>query len=101
MSCFTHCYILVFLLPPQGLVIAGIGDINRPVESVSLRQVGALAATGFIWSRYSLVIIPKNWSLFSVNLFVGLTNMYQVVRVLLHEQNKKKNGEAPPAITAQ
>lgn len=85
---------------PQGLVIAGIGDISRPVENVSLRQVGALAATGFIWSRYSLVIIPKNWSLFSVNMFVGLTNMYQVVRVLLHQQEQKKKS-ATLAIKAQ
>lgn len=30
-----------------------------------------LLATGFIWSKYSLVIIPKNWSLFAVNFFVG------------------------------
>jgi hypothetical protein len=71
-------------------VIAGIGDMNRPVENVSIRQSGALAATGFIWSRYSLVIIPKNWSLFSVNMFVGLTNIYQVIRVLLHEQKQQK-----------
>lgn len=84
----------------QGLVIAGIGDINRPVESVSLRQVGALAATGFIWSRYSLVIIPKNWSLFSVNMFVGLTNMYQVVRVLIYQQNLAKE-ESQKAIEAK
>lgn len=82
-SCLFH---IVFI---QGLVIAGIGDMNRPVENVSIRQSGALAATGFIWSRYSLVIIPKNWSLFSVNLFVGLTNIYQVIRVLLHEQKQK------------
>jgi len=73
-----------------GLVIAGIGDMSRPVEKVSIRQSGALAATGFIWARYSLVIIPKNWSLFSVNMFVGLTNIYQVIRVLLHEQKQQK-----------
>ncbi|KAL1139136.1 hypothetical protein AAG570_009196 [Ranatra chinensis] len=66
-----------------GLVIAGLGDINRPVEKVSLSQSAALAATGIIWSRYSLVIIPKNWSLFSVNVFVALTGLYQVGRVIM------------------
>ena len=71
------------------------------MESVSLRQVGALAATGFIWSRYSLVIIPKNWSLFSVNMFVGLTNMYQVVRVLIHQQNLAKEEKSQKAIEAK
>ena len=81
----------------KGLVLAGIGDMARPVETVSIRQSGALAATGFIWARYSLVIIPKNWSLFSVNLFVGMTSMYQVVRVLLHERKMKEQ----QAITQQ
>ena len=65
--------------------------MSRPVETVSVRQSGALAATGFIWSRYSLVIIPKNWGLFSVNIFVGMTGLYQIVRVYLHEQQKKKD----------
>jgi len=82
----------VFFWSPMfkwGLVLAGIGDLQRPVETVSIRQSGALAATGFIWARYSLVIIPKNWSLFSVNVFVGLTSMYQVVRVIMHERQLK------------
>ena len=63
------------------LVIAGLGDIQRPVEKVSLPQSTSLAATGLIWARYSLVIIPKNWSLFSVNLFVGFTGLYQLGRI--------------------
>ena len=68
--------------------------MKRPVETVSIRQSGALAATGFIWSRYSLVIIPKNWSLFSVNVFVGLTSLYQVVRVIIYERELKQKAIA-------
>lgn len=82
-------YLIIQTFISKGLVLAGIGDMNRPVEKVSIRQSGALAATGFIWSRYSLVIIPKNWSLFSVNLFVGLTNVYQLIRVMLHKNKQK------------
>ncbi|KAK6985311.1 mitochondrial pyruvate carrier 2 [Biomphalaria glabrata] len=63
------------------LVIAGIGDISRPAEKLSLRQSSALCLTGFIWSRYSLVIIPKNWSLFAVNFFTGLTGTMQLSRI--------------------
>lgn len=37
---------------------------------------------GLIWSRYSLVIVPKNWFLFSVNVFVGATGCYQVSRII-------------------
>ncbi|KAB0364368.1 hypothetical protein FD754_008524, partial [Muntiacus muntjak] len=58
-----------FLLPeklrlsynhPAGLVCAELADMARPAEKLR-----------FIWSRYSLVIIPKNWSLFAVNFFAG------------------------------
>ncbi|XP_070568003.1 uncharacterized protein [Ptychodera flava] len=73
-----------------GLVIAGIADIARPPEKLSARQSGALAATGCIWARYSMVIIPKNWNLFSVNLFVGLTGMMQLTRIYFHKQSLKK-----------
>lgn len=66
----------------QGLVIAGIGDLTRPADKLSVSQSGALAATGLIWSRYSLVIIPKNWSLFSVNVFVAATSLYQLSRAI-------------------
>ncbi|KAL8560223.1 hypothetical protein ACOMHN_021717 [Nucella lapillus] len=45
--------------------------------------------TCLIWSRYSLSIIPKNYSLFSVNLVVGLLGLYQVFRVLSHKPEPK------------
>ncbi|TNN15021.1 putative mitochondrial pyruvate carrier 2 [Schistosoma japonicum] len=70
------------------LVIAGLADINRPVQNVSLYQSAALAATGLIWSRYSMVIIPKNYNLLSVNAFVALTGLYQLARIAKHEYAK-------------
>lgn len=36
---------------------------------------------GLIWSRYSLVIIPKNWNLFCVNFFVGGAGASQLYRI--------------------
>lgn len=62
--------------------MAGIADLTRPAETISAPQTVALAATGVIWSRYSLVIIPKNYSLFSVNVFVGATQLYQLYRAV-------------------
>ncbi|KAL5010943.1 hypothetical protein ScPMuIL_013248 [Solemya velum] len=70
------------------LVLAGIGDLQRPVEKLSVPQSGALMATGFIWSRYSLVIIPKNWNLFAVNFSVGLTGLYQCSRIYMHKRSQ-------------
>jgi len=72
------------------LVGAGIADIARPAEKLSVTQSGALAATGVIWARYSMVIIPKNYNLFCVNIFVGATGIYQLARIFNHRQSLKE-----------
>lgn len=51
-----------------------------------LIKTASLAATGMIWSRYSLVIIPKNMSLFAVNMLVAATNLYQLGRIYVFKQ---------------
>ncbi|XP_065362953.1 mitochondrial pyruvate carrier 2-like [Calliphora vicina] len=92
----------VFFWSPMfkwGLVIAGLSDLARPAETLSVSQCGALAATGIIWSRYSLVITPKNWSLFSVNLFVGLVQSVQLGRAYLYQKEKSEK-EAAAALEA-
>ncbi|EDW14115.1 mitochondrial pyruvate carrier 2 [Drosophila mojavensis] len=73
-----------------GLVIAGLSDLTRPADTISVSACGALAATGIIWSRYSLVIIPKNYSLFAVNLFVGLTQIVQLGRAYNYQLEQEK-----------
>lgn len=40
----------------------------------------AVTATGIIWSRYSFVITPVNYNLFSVNAFMAVTGSYQLWR---------------------
>jgi hypothetical protein len=55
------------------LSVANIMDINRPVEKVSTAQQTALCATGFIWTRYALVITPVNYNLCAVNLVLAAT----------------------------
>ncbi|KIY46170.1 UPF0041-domain-containing protein [Fistulina hepatica ATCC 64428] len=63
------------------LVAAGIKDLARPADKLSVSQNVALTATGFIWVRYSMVIIPVNYSLAAVNFFVGLSGLSQLARV--------------------
>lgn len=43
------------------LVAVSIADFTRPPESLSLVQSGALMATGGIWTRWCLIIKPKNY----------------------------------------
>ncbi|CAO1629602.1 unnamed protein product [Parajaminaea phylloscopi] len=63
------------------LVAAGLKDLQRPAEKLSLSQNAALAATGMIWVRYSLIITPVNYSLAAVNFFVGSTGIMQLYRI--------------------
>ena len=55
----------------------------RPAEKLSKNQTISLFATGTIWSRYSMVIIPKNYALFTVNAFVGLVGLIQLTRIYM------------------
>ncbi|KAK2143919.1 hypothetical protein LSH36_800g01118, partial [Paralvinella palmiformis] len=64
------------------LVIAGLADYARPANQLSLTQSVALTATGTVWARYSMVIIPKNWNLFAVNIFLGATGIWQLFRIV-------------------
>ncbi|KAI8819783.1 mitochondrial pyruvate carrier [Chytriomyces cf. hyalinus JEL632] len=73
-----------------GIVGAGLKDINRPAEKLSLSQSMTLATTGLIWARYSTVIVPVNYNLMSVNLFVGATGIYQLLRIWQYEMDQKK-----------
>ncbi|KAJ8003900.1 hypothetical protein DPEC_G00153200 [Dallia pectoralis] len=76
-----------------GLIMAGMADMARPADKLSVSQSAVLMVTGVIWSRYSLVIIPKNWGLFFVNSFVGLAGANQLVRIWMYQQGLKKQQE--------
>lgn len=79
------------------LVIAGLGDINRPAEKISVLQTGGLSLTGIIWSRYSTQIIPVNYNLLSVNVFVALTGLYQFYRAINYQYFTKPATPTPTA----
>ncbi|KZP34303.1 UPF0041-domain-containing protein [Athelia psychrophila] len=79
------------------LVAAGVKDLQRPPEKLSVSQNLALAATGFIWVRYSLVITPVNYSLACVNFFVGATGLGQLGRIANHRYQAQAAGKPVPA----
>jgi len=75
------------------LVAAGLKDMSRPAEKLSVSQNAALAATGFIWVRYSFVITPVNYSLAAVNFFVGLSGLSQLGRIAHHRMNNPEEAK--------
>lgn len=66
------------------LVGAGFGDMLRPADKLSLNQSISLFFTGAIWSRYSMVIVPKNYMLFAVNIFLAFVGGQQLARIGYH-----------------
>ncbi|KAH8403355.1 hypothetical protein KR222_011103, partial [Zaprionus bogoriensis] len=84
----------VFFWAPFGkwaLVLAGLGDvIARPPQVISINQASVLAATGLVWSRYSTVITPKNYSLLAVNFVVFLTQSWLIVKALKWRRDNVK-----------
>jgi len=79
------------------LVAAGVKDLNRPADKLSISQNLALAGTGFIWVRYSLVITPINYSLAAVNFFVGSTGLAQLGRIANYRYNNPQATEGVKA----
>ncbi|WFC98416.1 Mitochondrial pyruvate carrier 2 [Malassezia yamatoensis] len=74
----------VFFWAPMmkwGIVLAGINDLFRPAEQLSIAQNSALALTGSIWVRYCFVITPVNYPLAAVNFFVASNGLAQLARI--------------------
>ena len=62
------------------ITIANIGDFSKPAENISANQQIAISATGVIWARYATQITPINYNLMIVNMFMGLSGLYQLYR---------------------
>lgn len=71
------------------IVIAGISDFYRPAEKLSLTQNVALTCTGAIWTRWCLIIKPRNILLAAVNFFLGVVGVVQVSRIVSYNMSHK------------
>ncbi|KAH8276702.1 hypothetical protein KR018_010888 [Drosophila ironensis] len=75
-----------------GLVLAGLGDaLNRPAHVISVNQCAILAATGVIWSRWCVVIIPKNYTLLAANMAMATLQSYLIYK---HLKWRSESGQA-------
>jgi hypothetical protein len=70
------------------LSVNNLADLNKPTEKISLPQQTALTLTGFIWARYSVVIIPVNYNLSFVNFVLGASSGYHLIRKIKAEYFK-------------
>ncbi|XP_013610251.1 mitochondrial pyruvate carrier 2 isoform X4 [Brassica napus] len=60
-------------------------NFQKPPENISYLQQIAVTCTGMIWCRCSTVITPKNWNLFSVNVAMAATGVYQLSRKIKYD----------------
>jgi len=65
------------------------------VENIDLKQSGALAFTGIVWTCYAMLVKPRAWLLFACNIALLGVNGYNVSRKLKYESDKKQALEAP------
>lgn len=62
------------------LSVNNLSDLKKPTDKMSLAQQTALTATGIIWTRYAMVINPVNYNLAVVNLTLGASSGYHLIR---------------------
>ena len=73
----------VFFWAPIGkwlLSFNNLADYKKDLETIEVEQTIALAVTGLIWTRYSFVINPVNYSLAAVNFALALSSGYHLFR---------------------
>ncbi|XP_017134215.1 mitochondrial pyruvate carrier 2-like [Drosophila elegans] len=74
------------------LAVAGLSDtINRPASSISLNQSGSLAITCLIWTRYAVVITPKNYNYLGANVAIFLVQSYLIIKHLRWRNENARN----------
>ena len=71
-----------FWAPMSKWMISGASflDLERPTDKISLAQYTALTLTGFFFTRYSLLVIPINYTLASVNVALFLSSGWHLGR---------------------
>lgn len=71
-----------FWAPMSKWLISGASfmDLERPTDKISLAQYTALTLTGFFFTRYSLLVIPVNYTLCSVNVALFLSSGWHLGR---------------------
>ncbi|KAH8282111.1 hypothetical protein KR054_005491 [Drosophila jambulina] len=76
------------------MVIAGLGDtIHRPAQNISINQCASLAGASLIYTRYSMVITPKNYIMLSVNAAIFMIQSFLIGKHLLWRDDSTQTTE--------
>ncbi|KAL2645236.1 hypothetical protein R1flu_012823 [Riccia fluitans] len=76
-----------------GLSIANIADFTKPTDMISYPQQSTMTATGLIWARYSMVVIPVLRQNLRERTLMAATGIFQLSRKFLAEEFGSEKGE--------
>uniref|UniRef100_A0A8C2GWH3 Mitochondrial pyruvate carrier n=2 Tax=Cyprinus carpio TaxID=7962 RepID=A0A8C2GWH3_CYPCA len=82
-------YLPVCCVDSHGYISHSNQFLKKYLNNSNIPVSLTLCYSGLIWSRYSLVIIPKNWNLFAVNFFVGGAGGSQLYRIWKYNREQK------------
>ncbi|XP_024023356.1 mitochondrial pyruvate carrier 3 [Morus notabilis] len=74
-----------------GVIIANLLDSSKSPEELSYPQQAAIAGSALVWAKYSTVVTPKNWNLFSSSIGMAATAGYQLARKIQHDFSSTQN----------
>ena len=82
-----------------GLVLAGLMDLKKPAESISVNMTGVLCAYSALFMRFAWMVTPRNYLLLSCHVCNEAVQGYQLSRALRHQWGMDGGSEAaaPPA----
>lgn len=83
-----------------GLVGAGLLDINKPAESISVNMTGVLCAYSLLFMRFAWMVTPRNYLLLSCHVCNETVQGYHLVRALRHQWGQDAAAAAAPAPAA-
>eukprot|EP00605_Chrysophyceae_sp_TOSAG23-4_P002220 GSChrysophyteH1.ASY1.ANO1.2463.1 assembled CDS len=73
-----------------GLSANNLVDLKKDTDKMSMANQLALSLTGFIWTRYSVVIVPINYNLALVNFVMGTSSVYHLQRKVRNDYMGEK-----------
>jgi hypothetical protein len=77
-----------------GLVLAGLLDMKKPAEAISLNMTGVLCAYSLLFMRFAWMVKPRNYILLSCHVCNETVQGYQLTRALNYKWEKEVAGKA-------
>ena len=73
-----------------GIVLAGVLDMNKPPEKISLNMTAVLLTYSLMFMRFAYKVIPRNYLLFSCHVCNTIAQSILLKRAIIYQRSLKK-----------